>query len=78
MDVGGWWVRVVRDTRDEEEGYYKGNIGEGAHIGTLDVGRARVVRDGIRGAGSEHGWGELRGTGIHKHVRSTVVSIMSR
>jgi hypothetical protein len=28
MDAGGWWVRVVRDTRDEERGY-KGNIGEG-------------------------------------------------
>ncbi len=53
-------------------------LGKGAYIGTLDVGRARVVRDGIRGAGSEHGWGELRGMGIHKHARGTVVSTMSR
>jgi hypothetical protein len=56
----------------------RGTLMEGAHIGTLDVGRARVVWDGIRGAGSEHGWGELRGTGSHEHPRSTVVSTMSR
>ena len=56
----------------------RGKLVEGAHIGTLDVGRARVVWDGIRGAGSEHGWGELRGTGSHEHARSTVVSTMSR
>ncbi len=42
----------------------RGTLGEGTHIGTLDVGRARVVRDGIGGAGSEHGWGELRRTGL--------------
>ncbi len=45
-----------RDTHGEEGGY-KGNTGDGKHIGTLDIGRARVVRDGIGGAGSEHGWG---------------------
>ncbi len=28
-------------------------LGKGTHICTLDVGRARMVRDGIRGAGSE-------------------------
>ncbi len=42
----------------------RGTLGEGTHIGTLDVGRARMVRDGIRCAGSEHGWGELRRTGL--------------
>ncbi len=52
-------------------------LGEGKHIGTLDVGRARVVRDGIRGAGSEHSWGELRRTGLHKHARITMVPTMS-
>jgi hypothetical protein len=67
---------VVRDARDEGE-VYKGNTGGG---GThWYAGRwTRVVWDGIRGAGSEHGWGELRGTGSHEHARSTVVSTMSR
>ena len=53
-------------------------LGKGAHIGTLDVGRAKVVRDGIRGAGSEHSWGELRRTELHKHARITMVPTMSR
>ena len=52
--------------------------GKGTHIGTLDVGRARAVRDDIGGAGSEHGWGKLRGTGLHKHARVTMVPTMSR
>ena len=56
----------------------RGTLGEGTHICTLDVGRARMVRDGIRGAGSEHGWGELRRTGLHKHARITMVPTMSR
>ncbi len=33
----------------------RGTLGEEKHIGTLDIGRARVVRDGIGGVGSEHG-----------------------
>ena len=56
----------------------KGTLGEGTHIGTLNICRARVVRDGIGGAGSEHGWGELRRTGLHKHARITMVPTMSR
>ncbi len=56
----------------------RGTLRKGTHIGTLDVGRARVVRDGIGGAGSEHGWGELRGTRLHKHARVTMVPTMSR
>ncbi len=56
----------------------RGTLGEGTHICTLDVGRARVVRDGIRGAGSEHGWGELRRTGLHEHARITMVPTMPR
>ena len=56
----------------------RGTLREGTHIGTLDVGRARVVRDGIGGAGSEHGWGELRRAGHHEHARSTMVPTMSR
>jgi hypothetical protein len=50
---------VAKDTRDEGRGY-KGNKGDGTHIGTLNIGRARVVRDSIGGAGREHGRGELR------------------
>jgi hypothetical protein len=53
----------------------RGTLGEGTHIRTLDVGRARVVRDGIRGAGSEHSWGELR---LDEHAQSTMVPTMSR
>ena len=56
----------------------RGTLREGTHIDTLDVGRSRVVRDGIRGAGSEHGWGELRRMGLHKHARITMVPTMSR
>ncbi len=37
-----------------------------------------LVRDGIRGAGSEHSWGELRRTGLHEHARITMVPTMSR
>ena len=37
-----------------------------------------LVRDGIRGAGSEHGWGELRRAGHHEHARSVMVPTMSR
>jgi hypothetical protein len=53
-------------------------LGEGKHICTLDIGRARVVRDGIGGAGSEHGWGELRRTRLHEHARITMVPTMPR
>ncbi len=67
----------MRDTRDEEGGY-KGNTGGGDTHWYADVGRAGVVRDGIRGAGSEHSWGELRRTGLHKHARITMVPTMSR
>ncbi len=56
----------------------RGTLREGTHIGTLDVGRARVVGDGIRGAGSEHGWGERRRTGLHEHARITTVPTMTR
>ncbi len=38
----------------------------------------RVVRDGIGGADSEHGWGELRRTGLHEHARITMVPTMTR
>ncbi len=37
-----------------------------------------MVRDGIRGAGSEHSWSELRRTGLHEHARITIVPTMSR
>ncbi len=56
----------------------RGTLGEGKHICTLDIGRARVVRDGIGGAGSEHGWGELRRTRLHEHARITMVPTMPR
>ncbi len=56
----------------------RGTLGKGKHIGTLDIGRARVVRDGIGGAGSEHGWGELVRTGLHEHARITMVPTMTR
>ncbi len=55
-----------------------GAQGEGTHIGTLNICRARVVRDGIGGAGREHGWGELRRAGHHEHARSIMVPTMSR
>jgi hypothetical protein len=56
----------------------RGTLGEGKHIATLDIGRARVVRDGIGGAGREHGWGELRRTRLHEHARITMVPITPR
>ena len=56
----------------------RGTLGKGAHIGTLDIGRARVVRDGIGGAGSEHGWGELRRAGHHEVARGAMVPTMTR
>ncbi len=56
----------------------RGALGKGAHINTLDVGRARVGRDSIRGAGSEHGWDELRETVRHEHARGTMVCTISR
>ena len=56
----------------------RGTLGEGTHIDTLNIGRARVVRDGIGGAGSEHGWGEIRRAGHHEHARSTMVPTMTR
>ncbi len=66
----------IHETRREGT---RATLGEGKHIGTLDIGRARVViRNGIGGAGSEHGWGELRRTGLHEHARITMVSTMTR
>ena len=56
----------------------RGTLGEWKHIGTLDIGGARVVRDGIGGAGSEHSWGELRWVGHHEHTRSAMMSTMTR
>jgi hypothetical protein len=56
----------------------RGTLGEGIHIGTLDICRARVVRDGIGGAGSEHGWGELRRARLHEHARVAMVPTMPR
>ncbi len=56
----------------------RGTLGEGKHIGTLDIGRARVVRDGIGRAGSEHGWGELRRTRLHEHARITMMRTLPR
>jgi hypothetical protein len=49
----------------------------GEHIGTLDVGRARVVRYGIGGAGSLHSRGELGRTSLHKHAMITMVPTIS-
>ena len=68
-------MRRIHVTRGEGTG---GAQGEGTHIGTLNICRARVVRDGIGGAGSEHGWGELRRAGHHEHARSAMVPTMSR
>ncbi len=56
----------------------RGTLGEGPHIGTLDICQARVVRDGIGGAGSEHGWGELRRARLHEHARVAMVPTMPR
>ncbi len=57
----------------------RGTLGKGKHIGTLDICRARVVRDGIGGAGSEHGWGVLRRTRrLHEHTRITMGPTMPR
>ena len=50
----------------------------GKHIGTLDVGRARVVGDGIGSAGSLHGRGELGRMGLHEHARIAMVPTISR
>ena len=68
-------MRRIHVTRGKGTG---GAQGEGTHIDTLDICRARVVRDGIGGAGSEHGWGELRRAGHHEHARSTMVPTMTR
>ena len=77
---GPWWdggegLQRVHVTRG---GGTRGTQGKGTHICTLDICRARVVGDSIGGAGSEHGWGELRWVGRHEHTRSTMVSTMSR
>ena len=50
----------------------------GKHIGTLDVGRARVVWDGIGSAGSLHSRGKLGRTRLHEHERIAMVPTMSR
>ena len=49
----------------------------GEHIGTLDVGRARVVRYGIGGAGSLHSRGELGRTRLHEHASIAMVPTIS-
>ena len=49
----------------------------GRHIVALDVGRARVVGDGIGGAGSLHGRGELGRTSLHKHANIAMVPTIS-
>ena len=46
---------------------------KGRHIGTLDIGRARVVGDGIGSAGSLHGRGELGRTRLHEHASIDMV-----
>ena len=66
----------MRNTRKRGVGY-KGTLVRGEHIGTLDVGRARVVWDGIGSAGSLHGRGELGRTRLHKHARITMVPTIS-
>ncbi len=68
-------MQRVHVTREEGT---PGTQGKGTHICTLDICRARVVGDSIGGAGSEHGWGELRWVGRHEHARSAMVSTMSR
>jgi hypothetical protein len=68
-------LRRIHVTRGEGTG---GAQGEGTHIDTLDICRARVVRDGIGGAGSEHGWGELRRAGHHEVARGAMVPTMTR
>ena len=68
-------MRRIHVTRREGT---RGTLREGTHIGTLDVGRARVVGDGIRGTGSEHGWGELRRAGHHEVARSAMGPTMTR
>ncbi len=50
---------------------------KGKHIGTLDIGRARVVWDGIGGAGSLYSRGKLGRMGLHKHARITMVPTIS-
>ena len=37
-----------------------------------------MVRDGIGGAGSEHGWGELRRAGHHEVAGGAMVPTMAR
>jgi hypothetical protein len=68
-------LRRINVTRGEGTG---GAQGEGTHIDTLNIRQAKVVRDGIGGAGREHGWGELRRAGHHEHARNTMVPTMSR
>ena len=44
---------------------------------TLHIGRAGVVRDGIGGAGSYHGRGELGRTRLHEHASIAMVPTIS-
>ncbi len=60
-------LRRIHVTRGKGTGRTQG---EGTHINTLNIGRARV--------GSEHGWGELRRAGHHEHARNAMVPTMSR
>ncbi len=56
----------------------RGTVVEGWHIGALHVCRAGVVWDGIGGAGSLHGRGELGRTRLHEHACITMVPTISR
>ncbi len=67
----------MRDTLKRGVGT-RGTLVRGKHIGTLDVGRARVVRDGIGSARSLHGRGELGRMGLHEHARIAMVPTISR
>ena len=67
----------MRDTRDWVV-EYKGNKGEGGHIGALHICRAGMVWDGIGGAGSLHGRVELGRTSLHKYARIAMVPTISR
>ena len=68
-------MRRIHVTRGKGTG---GAQGEGTHIDALDICRARVVREGIGGAGSEHGWGELRRAVHHEVARGAMVPTMTR
>ncbi len=65
------------DTQDREV-EYKETVVDGRHIGALHVCRARVVWNGIGGAGSLHSRVKLGRTSLHKHARITMVPTLTR